>query len=175
MLRILDQYSNILSNSLLLFLISLRSILHSEQFLKILFRYPHFQQLNLLKKYHVRIHPSMVLFPAALHFLVLLRSVLLYILFRILERFLLDFLLLSDPRENKSCCCHLHSEMLDVHSQFLCRSFQLRHHFHTSLRHFFLPALLRHLPTSACPLIQNILELCYMDSFVHRWMFVRSF
>ena len=34
MLRILDQYSNILSNSLLLFLISLRSILHSEQFLK---------------------------------------------------------------------------------------------------------------------------------------------
>ena len=137
MLHILDQYSNILSNSLLLFLISLRSILHSEQFLKILFRYPHFQQLNLLKKYHVRIHPSMVLSAVARRFSVPLLFVLLYILSHIPEMYLLGHLLLSDPRENISYCCHLHSEMLDVHSRFLYRSFQLKHHFHKDPRHSF--------------------------------------
>ena len=137
MLRILDQYSNILSNSLLLFLISLQSILHSEQFLKILFRYPHFQQLNLLKKYHVRIHPSMVLFLVVSHFLMLLRSVLWYILCHIPRRYLPGCLLLSDPRENISYCCHLHSEMLDVHSRSLYRSFQLKHHFHKDPRYSF--------------------------------------
>ena len=137
MLRILDQYSNILSNSLLLFLISLRSILYSEQFLKILFHYLHYQQLNLLKKYHVRIHPSMVLSAVAHRFLVPLLFVLLYILSHIPEMYLLDHLLLTDPRENRSYCCHLHSEMPDVHSQFLYRSFQLKHHFHRDPRHFF--------------------------------------
>ena len=113
MLHILDQYSNILSNSLLLFLISLRSILHSEQFLKILFRYPHSAIQTLLKKLHVR-------FILRWYFLLQRRfsiasSILLYILSHIPEMYLLGHLLCLIP-ENISYC-HLLAEMLDVHSR----------------------------------------------------------
>ena len=135
--RTLDRCSNILLNSLLLFLISPRSVLHWVQFLKILPRYPHFRQLNQLKKYHVRIHPSMVLFLVVSHFLMLLRSVLWYILCHIPRRYLPGCPRLSDPRENKSCCCRLRNETLDVHNRFLYRSFRLKHHFHRDLMDFF--------------------------------------